>query len=248
MFISDRGLFPPQAVKAAVSAYDAEIAYADSALGGLLRRLAGLGAADRTIVAVVSDHGESMGELIDRYGYGFDHGEFLYRHQLRVPVVFRVPQTLLTARGAMHTAPVSLIDVMPTVLELLQITVPPLCQGISLVPIMKGQRLQEIAARDIFSERRAFKKAPRPCLEGEAWSLISGKRHLIVSTARGPELFDFEADPGETRNVYTQSSRAQTLHERLRCRIEANRALFEPVSFEDDPDALERLKALGYIR
>ena len=64
-----------------INAYDAEIHYADDELGTLLDQLARFKLRERTIIVVVSDHGETLDELLQRYGYAFSHGDFLYRRE-----------------------------------------------------------------------------------------------------------------------------------------------------------------------
>ena len=92
-------------------AYDAEIAQADRLVGRLIASLGERLA--RTHVIVVSDHGESLDDLIERHGYAFDHGEFLYAHQLHVPWIW----SHADFEPARVAAQVSLLDLAPTVLE-----------------------------------------------------------------------------------------------------------------------------------
>jgi arylsulfatase A-like enzyme len=108
-----------------VDRYDAEIAAAD-------RELARLFAAvdpARTIIVLAADHGEEFGE----HGIRF-HARSLYNQVIRVPLIVRAPDS----RGQVVDAPVSLVDVMPTVLELAAVTPPPGLSGLSLAPAVRG--------------------------------------------------------------------------------------------------------------
>src|SRR5438309_2658193 len=111
--------------------YDGEIAYADSALGKLFAYLRQRGLYDGALVAVMSDHGESLGA----HGEAM-HGIFLYDETIHVPLLFKLPSALLAGRRV--STRVRLIDVAPTLLSMLSLPLPPTFQGESLVPLMKA--------------------------------------------------------------------------------------------------------------
>jgi len=115
-----------------ISQYDAEIKFLDEHLGQLFARLREVGQLDDTLIVITADHGETMGE--HRGGYFTHHHP--YHHTLHVPLIFshpRLPQGLRIERA------VSLVDIVPTVLELLDLPPNPLAQGQSLaVDILGG--------------------------------------------------------------------------------------------------------------
>lgn len=111
--------------------YDSEVAYMDHYIGKLLGELARLGIGDSTLVIVVGDHGESLGER-DYVG----HGRHLFESIVRVPLIMRLPG--LVPAGRVVPQDVSILDVMPTVLDLLDIDYPLPLQGKTLRPLLGG--------------------------------------------------------------------------------------------------------------
>src|SRR5207253_994507 len=111
--------------------YDGEIAYADASLGKLFDYLRQRGLYDRALIAVMSDHGESLGA----HGESM-HGIFLYDETIRVPLLFKLPGELLAGRRV--TSQVRLVDVAPTLLSMLGLPLPRTFQGESLVGRMKS--------------------------------------------------------------------------------------------------------------
>ena len=230
-------------ISSSIAAYDAEIAYADWAIGELMKEMKGLGLDENTVVILVSDHGESLDELIKRYKYSFDHGEFIYAHQLHVPLIIRMPKSLSENKAIVHTTPVSLVDVTPTILDVLGIEKLDSMVGRSLSPALRGEKLFH---GPVFSERRTFGKLPPPLLRGESYSVIEGKWHLIFSSNREDELYNLADDPRETTNLLGKNQNANALRNNLRKWLEKTGPLFGPSTFETDRETIEKLRSLGY--
>lgn len=213
--------------------YDASIRYTDDQLGVLLDGIEELDISDRTLLVVLSDHGEEFGEH-----EGFEH-DALWQELLHVPLLIRVPGRLRPGwEGRRIAAPVGLIDVLPTLLELIGIPVPAHIQGRSLVGLVESGA----AGRSwTFAQNR----------ETGDVALRVGKWKLLHDRG-GEHLFDLLADPDERRDsaALEVSVReiATTQIERV---LEASRAFWslardgEPS--ELDGDARERLEALGYV-
>ncbi len=244
VFLSNPSQFTPHLVRKVIAAYDAEIAYADWAVGKLISELDRLDLGKHTLVVLVSDHGESLDELITRYGYAFDHGEFLYEHQLRIPLIIRMPERVIKERNIVHTSPVSIVDVMPTILDMLQIDPPGLMAGQSLIPMLHKEK---VAHDPIFSEMREFKTPPKPYLAGSDYSIIDDKWHLIFSTIRGTELYNLLDDLSEISNLRRERKETEALIKKLKSRLEHLNPLFGPSIFETDREAIEQLRSLGYV-
>ena len=104
--------------KFASQPYDGEIAYADSAVGKLLDEIRKHGLYDETLIAVMADHGESLGAHGEN-----THGIFLYDETIHVPLVFKLPGELLAGRRV--GSQVRLVDVAPTLLSMLSLPLPP---------------------------------------------------------------------------------------------------------------------------
>jgi arylsulfatase A-like enzyme len=219
-----------------VDAYDRTIREADDLLGELLAALAELGLEERTIVVVLSDHGESFGE----HGAG-GHGFSGFREQLWVPLVLRGPGIPADLR---IDTPSSLVDVAPTLLELLGLEPLPIAQGISLAGALRGEVLP--ADRPLFFS----------WLQDGAGGVRRGPWKWLRSDLEpAAKVYDVESDPVE-RNPLRTATPFHPVAEQLvsdhRARSERLRAtLGHPDSSPTQPalsEHMERsLRALGYI-
>jgi arylsulfatase A-like enzyme len=241
-FVKDRAGFTPEEIEETIAAYDAEILYADWAVGELVKHFEERTLLEKTVVVLVSDHGETLGELLDEYGYAFCHGEFIQGHQIHVPVVFRLPEGLQKPRGLSHPEVIGLIDVLPTVLELLEIESPEGMMGRSLVPLLAGETLP---ATPIFSERRYYENAKFPYLLEDEVSVIDGRWQAIASNGRGNELFDLREDPNLIEQRREESERLLGLIRKWDQRVHP---LFGPGRSTQDAETVEKLESLGYVR
>jgi len=235
-----------------VARYDAEIRYVDQQIDRLLDALRRRGFYDRMATVMTADHGESLGE----HNYWFDHGMFGFQTCLHVPLVVRFPGV---AAPRVDAAPVELVDVAPTVLDLAgrRLRNGTWMRGRSLVPRLRG---------DVTTARAtAFAEAGYSSRPGWIRVATDGRfslHHLLdradrkrVAHADVPwALFDLAADPGETVNV------AQSNPEALaRLRTVLGEWETEP-PFPMDRDQLEcgdravesgteqQLRTLGYLQ
>jgi len=219
---------PPPAHRLALP-YDGEIAYADELVGRLLARIRNRGWLDRAIIAVVSDHGEGLGD----HGES-EHGILLYREAVHVPWILRLPGG---ARGGRHVAGgLGLVDVAATILDL---------AGLDAAGL-DGKSVRASVEQQTPVERSVYSESLYPKLHfgwSDLASVIEHKQQYI----RGPkpELYDLAADPGERRNLFgTQAATVDALARRLdQMTHGAKPAEPGPISSE----ARERLKSLGYI-
>jgi arylsulfatase A-like enzyme len=183
--------------------YDEKIQRTDEKFRHFLNEFAKLGLMDKTLFVLVSDHGTEFYEH-----RRFDHGFSLYDEQLRVPLIFKLPGR---AGGKRVADRVSSIDVMPTVLDLLDVRVPERVsrqlRGRSLVPAMLG----EPVSRDVFSETDYREYTyKRSVITPDGWKLI----YTLETKSR--ELYDLNTDPGETKNLAAADpSRADELQRKV---------------------------------
>ena len=227
---------PPEPFKSRYAGhpYVGEIAFVDSQVGRLLAYLDVHRLADRTVVVVMGDHGESLGE----HGEG-THGFFVYQATTHVPLLIRAPYDAMAGRRVADT--VRSIDILPTALELLGVNTSEHLEGTSVVPLMTGAKKELGLA--------AYSEATYPRFHF-GWSdlraLTSG-RYKFVAAPR-PELYDLQQDPGESHNLYRER---QALGDRMNRELIAleQRMPAAPLkaAVEVDPDARERLAALGYV-
>ncbi len=216
--------------------YDAEIAYTDAQVARVIEYLERNALLDRTIVIVVGDHGEGL----NQHDEG-THGFFIYESTTRVPLIVRAP--FERTRGRRVADPVRTVDLMPTALDLMGIPAPEGIDGVSLVPLMTGDR--------VTLDLEGYAEALYP-LHHYGWSDLrawrSG-RYKVIDAPR-PELYDLERDPHETANLYAERrALADGMIRRLRERqpeIEADETVARPAP-EVDPEARARLAALGYV-
>jgi len=219
-------------------AYAGEALYTDHEIGRLMAGFDALGLADRTLVVFVSDHGEEFAE----HGWK-GHDETLYEEVLHVPLILRAPG--LVPAGVRVPRQASLVDLAPTLLELLGVTPPRDIHGRSLVPYLSQPKRGDDEV--VFAELVKRRKGKRLVMAR------SGMRKWIWHEPPTPptEVYDLATDPGEKRNLPTPELLAEG--EALRRRYEAlgKGATLRPGPAATtaptlDPETQKKLKALGY--
>ena len=223
----------PYSREYAAQPYDGEIAFADEQLGRLLRFLKEKGLYQNTLIVLSGDHGESLGEHGEK-----THGFFIYNATMHVPLIIRLP-----GKPAARVAgdPVSLIDLMPTILSVVGLPAPPQVQGRNLLPSLQGKPGEP--------DRSLYGETFLPRLHFN-WSELRGvenaKYHFI--DAPRPELYDLRSDPGEMRNLLSEKKAvAEEMRAQLAALIReysAGKEMAEKTGL--DPALMERLKSLGY--
>ncbi|MFH1279098.1 MAG: sulfatase [Candidatus Eisenbacteria bacterium] len=215
-------------VRFPVALYEGEVAYADHQIGRLLRGLEERGLLDRALLVFTADHGESMTE----HGYHFGHSHFLYEPSLRVPLVFRWQGKV--PAGSIVEEPVSLTDLLDTILDLAGLGPAVSGEGSSLAPALAGGTPVE---RTIILER--------PPMES---GLLFGARRgpwKYMRTGEGvEELYHLDDDPGELRNLAgANPERASILRDEVIRKIGEGGIERPPI----DEETRERLRSLGYV-
>jgi arylsulfatase A-like enzyme/Flp pilus assembly protein TadD len=215
--------------------YDGEIAFADAQVGRLVAALKQQGLYDKSLIVLVSDHGESLGEHGER-----THGFFIYNSTLHVPLIVKMP-------GAVPRVvqdEVSLVDVMPTVLQALKIRIPPSVQGRSLLSPALGRPAETTS--NLYAESY-------PPLLHFGWNRLRSlqSRGLKYIETTRPELYDTRTDPGELRNLAgARQAVAQEMSQRLQRMIRRFTPSAGTSASENeptDPALLESLRSLGYV-
>lgn len=175
--------------------YDGEIAFMDTQVKRLDDWLARAGMKEKTLLIVAGDHGESFGEHGEE-----GHGVFLYDTSIRVPMVIAHPA--LIARPIRVAEPVGLVEIFPTILELMGWSAP---EGLMTHSFASLLRSQGSGLREVYSESEYV-------WHSYGWSqqrsLINAQWKFISSTQ--PELYDRKADPGERRNLFDQRPDVRT--------------------------------------
>lgn len=219
-----------------ISIYDGAIAHMDAQISRFFDRLRQLRLYDDALIIITSDHGESFGA---RSMVGHALG-VVYQNMVHVPLIIKLPgqQT-----SSIVQEPVSLIDILPTVLSTLELQRPPGLQGVDLNhpgDWLSRRTLSEAYPTALPTLRKRFTHIER--------SLTQGSLKLIVSDKGSRELYDLSKDPGESQNLYRADD--------PRC-VEMlgylNKLLATARTRSTGPGALdsrtrERLRSLGYIQ
>jgi len=212
-------------------AYDGEIAATDAQVGRLVDFLTRSRRLENTVIVVVGDHGESLGEHGEQ-----QHGFFVYDAAVRIPLIVAGPRVPTRAVADQ----VRIVDVMPTILELAGVGVPSAVQGVSLMPLGRGERQDLLGFSETWYPRYHY-----------GWSELTavrdGRYKFIAAPRR--ELYDTRTDPGELHDVAASNPRVADALERALADMTAKLAIAatpqEPRPVE--PDVEERLRSLGYV-
>jgi arylsulfatase A-like enzyme/Flp pilus assembly protein TadD len=217
--------------------YEGEVAFADHCVGQVLEKLRQLGLYDSTLIVITGDHGEMLGEHGE-----LNHGFFIYEGALRVPLVMRVPRARAASRQV--DLPVSLIDIVPTVLSLVGAKVPKEVQGADLSPWLAGRGAGG-GTRPLYAETvtptRYYGASSLLGVIVDGWKYIETTR---------PELYDLRSDPAEAVNLLPREpAKADALARTLVAILAAaGRAPGPaPESAALDEASRQRLATLGYL-
>jgi arylsulfatase A-like enzyme len=225
-----------------------EIRYTDHEIGRLLEGLEARGLGLDTLVVVTADHGEGIYE----HGDFFDHGMTVYDSNIRIPLIVAGPR--IEGGGRVVGGPASNVDLAPTLLDYAGLDVPEDFEGRSFAAVLTGVGEIPGPDRDLFAEATK----PRQAEAGQAWPnrlkdrcVIRGRLKLIRRPllGDGAELYDLVADPGEIRDLAggPEAANGERMDASLRAWSEVVPETLPPRP-ETDPDVLERLRSLGYVR
>jgi arylsulfatase A-like enzyme/Tfp pilus assembly protein PilF len=223
---------PPGFHERPADPYDGEIAFMDAQFQRLVDWLDSHGARDKTLIVAVGDHGEAFGEHGE-----LGHGTLLYESTVRVPLIFGWPGKL--PAGAIARSSARLVDLAPTILDLLDCAPLPDAQGESLRGALTSAN---DTWRPVYCETDypliGFGWAPLRSYATREWKYIEAPR---------PELYDWVNDPTEATNVIDEHPEvAATLKGELAALL-ARMPHREAVTLKLDDDALRSLESLGYV-
>lgn len=189
-----------------VALYDGEIAFTDSAVGKLLAGLGERGLRHKTLVVLFADHGE---EFLDHGA--MDHGHTLFDELLRVPLVFSLPGVL--PKGKIVSNQVRLLDLVPTVLDVLGIETDAHLEGASLKPLLLGSGEvkapeHSLLPADVALSGALLAGSDRKSLRAYPWKMV-----YELGTGR-TQLYDLRSDPGEKLDVADKEPQVRDLLEK----------------------------------
>jgi len=210
--------------------YDGEIAYADSALGHFIGYLKQTARYRNSVVVVVGDHGEGLGEHHEE-----THGIFLYDSTTHVPLIVKLPAG--AHAGSIVQAQVRTVDIVPTLLDLI---------GLAALEKSDGESLKAYWAGSTQTDRPAFGETDYPLRFGWApLRSVRTERYKFIEAPR-PELYSLDSDPGELHSQYEAKD----------ARVEKARSMLAELAKREAPSetaqpapgaANAQLKALGYV-
>lgn len=211
--------------------YDGEIAYTDQQLGRLLDAVEKKSPAGKTVVALLSDHGESLSEHGE-----FTHGVFIYDSTLRIAFMMSGPGI---PAGLRVKQQVRAVDFLPTILALLGGGPPPNVQGLDLSPVFSGKAVvTEINYAETLYPKLALGWAELRGIRTNRWMYIRAPK---------PELYDLAADPGEMTNVIAQHPAEVQKFEAQLNRVIGNGGAEKVQTNMIDERSMAQLRSLGYL-
>ena len=220
--------------------YQGEINFVDTQVGRLVEALRELGIYDKTTLVITADHGEEFWD----HG-GFEHGHSLYDELIRIPLIVKFPSRVRPAARVIDTQ-VRILDVMPTVFDLLGVETPASFAGQSLFPLVMGT-MEKVRDLPAFSESLLY---------GEQKLSWRTSQYKYIHHPRAPkesELYDWVNDPGETNELSAERPRVAA---RLRGQLlgfynellARSETMSRPTVVDLSPGQIDKLRSLGYIR
>lgn len=222
-----------------LQAYRAEVLYTDHQMGRLLTALGSMGLSENTVVIFTSDHGEAFGE-----DGTFSHGYSLHEEAMRIPLLVRIPGQMQS--GLRISAPVSLVDLLPTMTGLAGISTPEILQGRSLIAAAGGQDDAYLRDRKLYMQRRVRKG------QRHQFAIREGQEKWLIGPGVDDVVrFNLGVDPRE-ENGATSEAIQNTGAAMLQEYQEVGQDIYSSYGKEagaSDLDAAtrDRLRALGYI-
>ncbi|MEO7793622.1 MAG: sulfatase-like hydrolase/transferase, partial [Thermoanaerobaculia bacterium] len=237
--------------------YDGDISYTDAKLGEFFAGFERSGLLADSIVIVTSDHGEQFWE-----NGSWGHGQNLHDHQIHVPLLVYLPESVRSdlvrasrakGKGAALVQgtvedQVELIDLYPTLLDLIGVGLESPVNGRSLRSVLEGQG--SLIAREAFAEHTNVKENEQKALRTPRYKfIVSIPRKSSETRDESFELYDLKRDPGEQQNLAPGlAARVAELRSRIGKIMDGSDGTRdEEVPADIDDDLREQLKALGYI-
>ena len=214
-------------------------------MGELLEIMDDLNLRDNTLVILLSDHGEAFLEHENK-----EHGFTLYQEEIRVPLIMRLPGVITAGESTDYQ--VCTIDVMPTIIDILNIRYKGMTEGKSLVPMIKDPKSSGERDFIFFEERYLMGKPILLSLREGEYKYIFTKvfKDNIVVKSKIDQLFDLQKDPEELRNIANQRSEiVKRMKGKMDLLIKHMKETSLPsVKTRVDEKTKDQIRALGYIQ
>lgn len=224
--------------------YDKAISYVDSQISGLLRELKEIGLYKNTLIIITADHGEEMGE----HNLCFTHGGFLWDSVIKVPLIIFYQS--LFPKDKIITQQVQLIDIAPTICDILKVKKPKSFEGRSLLPLIKGENIYSTYAFSEHKENKGDLSAgdwiyTKLSIRTLEWKLF----YTYTLQSKEYELYNLKADPQELHNlVEIEKKQFKFLKVKLEEWMSRPKPNITSLTISLDDDTKERLRGLGYLQ
>lgn len=213
--------------------YAGEIAYVDDCIGRVIEKLKSLDLYESTMIIITADHGEGLGEHVEQ-----GHGFLIYQDTLHVPLVIRLPGG--TSNRSV-SGRVGLVDIVPTVLDILKIPIPAHIQGRSLLGCLLRKR-PSLKDADYYCE--SFISTMYDC--NPLLGMVTGRWKYIQNVSS--ELYDLETDPGELKNLLDEHPhRARIMQDKIKEAHEKSRHGEANSKISVSSETIKNLESLGYV-
>ncbi len=203
-------------IRHAIAHYDGGLRYVDMQVGKLQKFLETNGLSEDTLIILTADHGENFGE----HDYYFQHGEHLYNTAIKVPLVFKNAKKI--PKNKKITSLVQTLDIMPTVLELLNIPLLDNIDAVSLIPLIKGKtdKVRDFAfAESVENYFKGNKRVYFKGIKGKWRAMIVDEWKIIYIPHPGKdifELYNLREDPKEKNNLIDkEKEKAEEMKKRI---------------------------------
>ena len=215
------------------SLYDGEIAYMDFYIGKIIEKLREKDILAKPLIILAGDHGEALGEKGE-----VDHGIFIYDVTMKIPFIFYAENNL--PKGMVIDSSVRLIDIMPSILEMLKIKIPEENQGVSLLPYIEGREKENLPSYiESYFPRENFGWSELIGLIDEGWKYIQAPKS---------ELYNLREDPKEEKNLINREKKiASSMKEKLKRKIKKYTSELETEKKQLTLEEQDKLRSLGYI-
>ena len=240
--ITERFDARPDKPRAVLDAYDAEIYFMDQQFGRLIDFLKETGQYESTVIAVIADHGQGLGD------HNWDPHRLLYQEQVQLPLIVRWPGG---PHGDTERTVVRSIDVMPTILDVVGVEPAGHVEGKSLLPLVAGkepERRFAMAEALNLLDYHAPRQLP-PRLKDNLFCVVEAPWKLIYhhDEPQNTELYYLDTDPHELHDVALENMDVvERLVDRLKRSGIMDIQIAEPESPMDEETA-DKLRALGYL-
>ncbi len=176
-----------------IAIYDTEIFYLDFHIKKFFKELEELNLMDKTLIVILADHGQEFYE----HGH-FEHADTLYEEVIHVPLIIHYPKELNAKRIEKR---ISTVDILPTILDVLQIEVPEQIDGESLTPLIENKigYSREYTLSELYGRAGKEEFLQQIALSNQYWKLIEVEPDIETLPS---SLFNLMTDPQEQRNLY----------------------------------------------